>query len=85
MIPDWIIEYDKKNYQSSAGRAIRVLLEASEDFDTIKANFQHAQKLLMAAKCPTCDGSGTMVTGFQDDPQPEQCQWCDEKNKIIML
>lgn len=25
-IPDWIIEYDKNNYQSSAGKAIRYLL-----------------------------------------------------------
>lgn len=26
-IPEWIIEYDKKNYQSSAGKAIRILLD----------------------------------------------------------
>jgi len=26
-IPDWIIKYDKANYQSSAGRAIRELIK----------------------------------------------------------
>jgi hypothetical protein len=34
MIPDWIIQYDKANYQSSAGKAVReliTLLHASQE------------------------------------------------------
>lgn len=29
-IPKWIIDYDKYNYQSSAGKAIRILLQEIE-------------------------------------------------------
>jgi hypothetical protein len=29
-IPDWIVEYDKKNFQSSAGKAIRILINQTE-------------------------------------------------------
>lgn len=56
--------------------------------------------LLKIAKCPNCDGSGTIMTHvirsgsrqisdteFEqvpiDDWEPEQCEWCDEKNKAL--
>ena len=44
--------------------------------------------LLEIAKCPLCDGSGTMVTSVHPDGsinEIEQCQWCYEKNRIINL
>ena len=32
-IPQWIVDYDKKNYQSSAGKAIRILLERNKELE----------------------------------------------------
>lgn len=45
-----------------------------------KELLENAVKLLEMAQCPNCDGSG----GKQiSETECEQCQWCDEKNKLI--
>lgn len=36
--------------------------------------------LLKAAKCPCCDGTGAYYDNFGE---PEQCQWCYEKEQAI--
>lgn len=35
--------------------------------------------------CPSCDGSGAMVVAEDADGSPHvmQCQWCDERDKIL--
>ena len=43
-------------------------------------------QLLKVAKCPNCDGSGTIVSSVDccgEIQDIEQCQWCYERNKII--
>ena len=40
-------------------------------------------QLLKIAKCPACDGSGAIPQGNPQDPEWEQCQWCDERNRLI--
>jgi len=37
LIPEWIINYDNANYKSSAGRAVRFLLDAVKQTDTMKS------------------------------------------------
>ena len=32
IVPDWIVKYDAANYQSSAGRAVRILMEIINRF-----------------------------------------------------
>ena len=43
--------------------------------------------LLRAARCPACDGSGTIAVrvsrGRSDDYDAEQCQWCYEKELVL--
>lgn len=54
-IPQWVIDYDKENHQSSAGKAIRILIEEyrklhffyraqTEEVDTLYQNKEHLQK-----------------------------------------
>lgn len=38
-IPEWILEYDKKGYRSSAGRAINFLLEVISKHNTDLCEF----------------------------------------------
>lgn len=45
-------------------------------------------KLLMVAKCPNCDGGGTIVTSTDNEgnaDEIEPCQWCYEKRKNLSL
>ena len=51
---------------------------------------EHAKsiiQLLEIAKCPDCDGSGTVVTSVHPDDGSidgiEPCRWCYERNKLI--
>ena len=50
---------------------------------------QEAKRLLRLATCPECkDGSGAYAReciGYDGEADLElvQCQWCDEKNKLI--
>jgi len=43
--------------------------------------------LLKVAKCPCCDGSGAIPHEARTPEGSyvdwEQCQWCDERNKVI--
>jgi len=36
--------------------------------------------LLKTSKCPSCDGGGAY---YDDIGEVCQCQWCDEKKRII--
>jgi hypothetical protein len=42
-------------------------------------------KLLKVARCPECDGGGTIVYTCDKYGEPDEigpCQWCDERNRI---
>jgi len=40
--------------------------------------------MLTIAECPHCDGSGVIANQVGDQEwEPEQCQWCFEKNKAL--
>jgi len=43
-------------------------------------DFNYILTLLGAAKCPACDGGGTLVDDMGD---PFQCQWCCERDSYI--
>lgn len=43
-------------------------------------------KFLEVARCPDadCDNKGTIAVRISDDEwEPQQCQWCDERRKAI--
>jgi len=45
-----------------------------------------AMQLLKIAKCPCCDGSGTIVYTTTQDGEIEDigpCQWCHERNELV--
>jgi hypothetical protein len=47
-------------------------------------NIEELERLLKAADCPDCDGSGSIPHQFMDGEwDQQQCQWCDERNKMI--
>jgi hypothetical protein len=46
-----------------------------------QADLSQACSLLSVAKCPCCDGSG--ANQISDDDW-EQCQWCDEYQKLTL-
>lgn len=42
------------------------------------------RRLVAHAECPNCDGSGgTPVQVGDNDWEQKQCQWCDERSKLI--
>jgi hypothetical protein len=41
-IPDWIIKYDQANHQSSAGKAIRFLMQRIKELEQGRHNVEHA-------------------------------------------
>lgn len=44
---------------------------------------ERLKKLLSVAKCPECDGSGSILQQVGDDEwEQQQCQWCYEKNQL---
>ena len=49
-----------------------------------------AKELIKVARCPDCDGSGTVVHGFNKDGTIQEngispCYWCYEKDRFIKL
>ncbi len=67
------------------------------DFETIKSGtlrkfsetelaLAHAKELLKVAKCPNAHCvDGVIQEGFPDDYEVFQCQWCDERQKLIAV
>jgi hypothetical protein len=52
--------------------------------EDILINVKKLEKLLELAKCPDCDGSGSIPHQFQDGEwDQQQCQWCDERSKMV--
>ena len=52
--------------------------------DDVIINIEKLEELLQLAKCPDCDGSGSIPHQFMDGEwDQQQCQWCDERNKMI--
>lgn len=45
----------------------------------LKTKLKAVTGLLKAARCPNCDGSGTMLVSGS----PEPCQWCDELEALL--
>jgi len=59
------------------------LLEKLADKDK---EIARATKLLELARCPDtdCDNNGTIAVRVSDDEwEPQQCQWCDEKRQLL--
>lgn len=49
-----------------------------------EARVANLEALLKAAKCPNCDGSGSIPRQVaEDDWEAEQCQWCAERERIL--
>lgn len=43
-----------------------------------------AKQLLRVAKCPNAHCvDGVISEGYADEAEHFQCQWCDERNKLI--
>jgi hypothetical protein len=85
---------DISDNMQKAAAAIRELreqlaaqLQASRDnkdwFDALKTDYDALRALLRVAKCPNCDGSGSIPHQVgEGEWEQEQCQWCDERAAI---
>ena len=43
-IPQWVHEYNAKNYQSSAGKALRIVLDSKKEDDKVFASLVNLAK-----------------------------------------
>jgi hypothetical protein len=56
---------------------------AAARIESQAATIKALTDLLTAAKCPSCDGSGSLQVGTQENWHEEQCEWCFLKNAAI--
>lgn len=60
--------------------AIKVFMDRAEAAEARAAacerDADYLRELLKVAKCPNCNGSGSMQIGTEDDWHEEQCEWC---------
>jgi len=53
----------------------------------LEAQIDELRKLLAAAHCPNCDGSGVICASHRTlkgeiEHEPEPCQWCYERKRL---
>ena len=59
-------------------------MSAEHQVTELRCALTEACKLLGVAKCPNAHCvDGVIQEGFPDDYEVFQCQWCDEKNKLV--
>src|SRR3990167_6071553 len=71
-----------KEYYASVNSFIRQTIASVRAEE--REQMEHLKKLLAVAKCPDpdCDNNGTIAVRISDDEwEPQQCQWCDEKRR----
>ena len=79
-LPDHILSCEKSPLVKLVAEAKKLNEEIVAENDQLRKVCEHAKMLLSMAGCPNCDGSG----GKQiSETECEQCQWCDEKNKLL--
>ena len=91
-------EYDKLNFRRGIGTAFDRLVIERKISDLLSADNRANQQtiedltakaerligLLSVAKCPNCDGSGSVpVEGGDGGWEAEQCQWCFEREAAL--
>lgn len=71
-------------WREKCGRYYKDVMQCKAKFKATTAVVEKARALLVAGKCPACDGSGGIPVQIgEDEWEEEQCQWCDERKQWL--